>query len=81
MELESLSFAALVSIGFVNVVTMFRPIDDSRIKLAIAFVVAFGVSFIPQDISNMLLAKSVDALKIAFIGTGGYKLAQIIGKK
>ena len=79
MDIQSMSLAALAAIGVVNVITMFKPIEDSRIKFAISLVVAFAVLFIPQDISNAILDKLRDAITIAFAGSGIYKISQKIG--
>ena len=78
MDIQSMSLAALAAIGVVNVITMFKPIEDSRIKFAISLAVAFAVLFIPQDISNTILDKLRDAITIAFAGSGMYKLTQKI---
>lgn len=79
MDLQTISLAGLVSVGAVNVVTMFRPEIDSRIKFALSFVVAFGVLFVPQEIGNLLLDKLKQALEIAFAFSGVYKLVSKSG--
>lgn len=75
----TLSLAGLVSIGAVNLLLMFRPNVDSRIKFVVQFIFAFAVLFIPTDISNFLLEKTIEALKITFAGSGLYKLVSKAG--
>lgn len=81
MEFQSLTLAGLASIGVVNVVLMFKPDIDSRIKFIIAFLTAFAVLFIPQEFGNMLLEKLKLALEVAFASSGTYKLFQVAGQR
>ena len=79
MDFQSMSLAALFAIGVVNVILMVKPNIDSRVKFIIAFVAGFAVLFVPQELSNMLLDKVRQAIEIAFIGSGIYKVAQKVG--
>lgn len=79
MDIQTTSLAGLVAIGAVNVVTMFKPELDSRLKFAISLVVAFAVLFVPQELGNMLLEKLRLAIEVAFAASGLYKLATRAG--
>lgn len=79
MDFQSLTFAGLVAVGVVNVLTFFRPEIDNRVKFAVSIVAAFAVSFVPADLGNIILTKAVEAIQIAFMASGGYKIAQKVG--
>lgn len=79
MDFQSLTFAGLVAIGVVNVLTFFRPEIDNRVKFAVSVVAAFAVSFVPADLGNIILTKAVEAIQIALMASGGYKIAQKVG--
>lgn len=79
MDLTNITFIGLITIGVVNVLTMAAPKLDSRIKFGISVLVAFGLTFVPQDISNLLLDKAKQALEVAFAASGSYKIAQKVG--
>jgi hypothetical protein len=81
MDIFSLGLAGLVAIGVVNVIDIFHPIADSRIKFIIAFVSAFIVLFIPQELGNVIFDKAKLALEIAVASSGLYKLSQVVGTK
>lgn len=81
MEVLTMGFIGVMTIGVINVVGFFKPDLDSRIKIALSIAVAFGLTFVPADISNLLLAKITLALEVTAFATGGYKLAQKIGGK
>lgn len=79
VDLTSLTLTGIVALGVVNVIGMFKPDLDSRIKFAASFVVAFIVTFIPVSVSNILLQNIKVALEAAFGASGVYKLAQKAG--
>jgi len=79
MDLLNTTLAGLVAIGAVNVVSMWKPDMDSRLKFAISFLVAFLVLFVPADLGNMILDKAKEAIIIALSASGVYKLTQKIG--
>lgn len=79
MDLENITLAGLAVIGVVNVVSFYKPDMDSRYKFALSFVVAFLITFVPVDLGNIILEKAKDALQVAFIASGTYKLAQKVG--
>jgi hypothetical protein len=81
MDLMTASLAGLVSIGVVNVVDMFYPLSDSRVKFAVAFVSAFAVLFIPMEFQNLILDKARIAIEVALASSGAYKLFQVAGTK
>lgn len=75
MDIQGTTIAGLTAIGIVNVVTMFFPDLDSRIKFALSAIGAFLVSLIPPDFGNGILNNLRDAIIIAFSASGVYKLA------
>jgi hypothetical protein len=79
MDWMNMTFAGLVTLGFVNVVLMFFPNLDSKIKVAVSMVFAFAALFVPADLGNMLLDKIKEAITIGLAVSGGYKLAQKAG--
>jgi hypothetical protein len=79
MDLQSLALPGLVALGVVNVLTMFNPNIDSRIKFGASALVAFGVLFVPAELGNMLADKVKQAIEIAFATSGIYKLATKVG--
>jgi hypothetical protein len=79
MDLQSLALPGLVALGVVNVLTMFKPDIDSRIKFAASGLVAFGVLFVPAELGSMLADKVKQAIEIAFATSGLYKLATKAG--
>ncbi|MFA5768376.1 MAG: hypothetical protein WC871_02410 [Bacteroidales bacterium] len=81
MDLQSLTFAGLVAIGIVNVISFYKPGLSSEIKFAISFVAAFLVGFIPADLGNQIFNHAIDAIELALMASGGYKIAQKVGGK
>jgi hypothetical protein len=81
MDLTTVTFVGLATLGVVNVVTLFIPNIDSRYKFLISIVAAFGLTFVPAELSNVLLDKMKIAVQVAFAASGGYKLAQVVGAK
>lgn len=79
MDLTNLTLTALVAIGVVNVVTFFKPNLDSRIKFALSVVAAFSVTFIPPSLGDVILNKLKEAITVAFMASGAYKLAEKAG--
>lgn len=79
MDFASLTLAGLVAIGVVNVITMFKPDLDSRVKFAISAVAAFIVTFIPPELGNVILEKAKEAIMVAFAASGTYRLATKAG--
>lgn len=79
MDYLSMGFIAVMAIGVVNVISFFVPTLDSRIKIAISFVVAFGLTFVPVELQNVILEKIRVALTATAFGTGAYKLTQKAG--
>jgi hypothetical protein len=79
MDIFSLALPGLVALGFINVLTFFKPDMDSKVKFAGSAVVAFIVLFVPPVFSNMLADNIKNALAVAFAVSGTYKLAQKIG--
>lgn len=80
-DLTNITLSGLAVIGIVNVIGFFKADLDSRIKFAIALVVAFIVGFVPIEVGSMLLQRIKDALEIAFASSGVYKLAQKVGSE
>ena len=79
MDLLSVGFVGLMTLGFVNVLTFWKPNLDSKIKFSVSLVFAFALLWVPADLGNMLAEKIVKAAEIALAASGGYKVAQKIG--
>lgn len=79
MDLETMTLAGLVAVGLVNVLTMWKPGLDSKIKFGISALAAFAVLFIPVNLGNLILEKAKEALTVAFAASGAYKIAQKAG--
>lgn len=79
MDLQTISLVGLMALGTVNVITLFKPDLDSRLKFAASFVVAFAVTFIPVEVGNIILEKAKIALEASLAFSGVYKLAQKAG--
>jgi hypothetical protein len=81
MDIASLTLTGLVAIGTVNIISFFKPNLDSRVKFFLSFIVAFGVTFIPAELGNLLLNNAKIALEAALGGSGVYKLFQITSNR
>lgn len=79
MDLLNVGFVGLMTLGFVNVLTFWKPNLDSKIKFGLSLVFAFALLWVPTDLGNMLADKIKTALEIALAASGGYKIAQKIG--
>ena len=78
-DLTSVTFIGLITIGVVNVITFFKPDIKSEIKFGISVLVAFGLTFVPPDMGNIILEKARLAISTAFLASGAYKLASKAG--
>lgn len=81
MDLSSITFVGLATLGIVNFITMIKPDIDSKVKFLLSVVAAFGLAFVPDSIGIVLLDKMKVAVEVAFAASGTYKLAQKIGSK
>lgn len=79
IDIASLTLNGLVAIGTVNLVMLFKPDVDSRIRFILSFIAALAVSFIPPDLGTVLLTKAKEAIMVALAASGTYKLAQKVG--
>lgn len=79
MNFEGMTFIGLMTIGFVNVVTFYKPNLDSKMKVYISVVFAFALTFVPVNIGVLVLDKMKLAIEIALMASGGYKIAQKAG--
>lgn len=79
MDLATLTLTGLAAIGVVNVVSFFKPDMDSRVKFVLSAVVAFAVTFIPQELGMVILDKAKEAITVALAASGVYKLAMKAG--
>lgn len=73
-SLANIGLVGLVALGVVNVVSLFKPDLDSRIKFMLSFLVAFGVTFIPEELGSLILQNAKVALQAAFSASAAYKL-------
>lgn len=79
MDLSNATFIGLMTIGFVNVVTMYKPTIDAKRKIILSVVFAFGLTFVPAEFGNMILDKAKLAIEVALAASGSYKIAQKVG--
>lgn len=79
MDFTDLTFIGLITIGFVNVLTFFKPEMDSQVKFGASVVVAFLLTFVPQEIGILVFDKLKIALEVAFAASGAYKIAMKAG--
>lgn len=80
IDLANVTFIGLMTIGFVNVLTFFKPGLDSKIKFGSSVLVAFALTFVPADIGVVVLDKAKVAIETALLASGVYKIAQKVGK-
>lgn len=78
---QNATFVVLSTVGFVNAIGFWKKDLTSVQKFIISLSFAFVVSFVPQDIGNFILNKAKDAIAVALIASGGYKVATKIGGK
>jgi len=81
MEINSLmdlTFVGLMTVGFVNVVSFYKPGMDSKVKFGLSLAFAFALTFVPADLSAIILDKAKEALSVALAASGAYKMAQKI---
>ena len=79
MDFANLTFVGLMTLGFVNVVGFFKAGLDSRVKIALAMVFAFVMTFVPVQFANIILEKAKIAVEVALTSSGVYKIAQKAG--
>ena len=79
MDITAMGFIALMTLGFVNVVTFWKPNMDSKMKIGIAVVFAFALTFVPAGWGNMIADKLKIAIETALLVSGVYKLSQKMG--
>lgn len=79
IDLANASFGLLMSIGFVNVLTFFKPDMNSQFKFFLTIIFAFALTYVPADLQSDLLNRAKVAIELALAGSGTYKVAQKIG--
>jgi len=79
MDIANITLTGLTALGVVNVITIFSPTCDSRIKFAASLIAAFAVAFIPAELGSLILDNAKLALTAAFSASGVYKLFQKAG--
>lgn len=79
MNLADLTFVGLMTLGFVNVLTFYKPNLDSKVKFGASVVVAFVLTFVPVELGNVILEKAKVSLETALAASGAYKLATKAG--
>lgn len=79
MDVLNIVTLGVVALGAVNVLGMFFPTADSRIKWGLSFVVALVFLFIPASLGNAIMDKIVIALEVALGASGAYKVATKAG--
>jgi hypothetical protein len=79
IDLSNVTLAGLMAIGVVNVLTMFKPELDSKIKFITSLIVAFAITFVPLELGSIILDHLKSAIEVAFAASGAYKIAQKVG--
>ncbi len=79
MDIAGIGFVGVMVIGFVNVLTFWKPNMDSKMKIGAAFVFAFVLTFVPADVGSVILQKIVQAVEATAFLSGVYKVAQKAG--
>jgi hypothetical protein len=79
MDLANITFVGLMTVGVVNVLTFFWPDMKAQVKFGISVAAAFGLTFVPADLGNLILERAKVALEVALASSGAYKLTQKIG--
>jgi hypothetical protein len=72
----TMGLAILFAIGATNIILIFKPDIDSRLKIGIAFVAALIVTFVPATIANEIIKHVIMALEATIASSGVYKLFQ-----
>jgi hypothetical protein len=80
-NLMDLTFVGLMTVGFVNVISFFKPELDSKVKFGLSVIFAFALTFVPADMGAIILDKAKEALQAALAVSGAYKFSQKIGGK
>lgn len=79
MDLVNITFVGLMTVGFVNVVTMVKPDLDPKLKIMLSVLFSFGMAFVPAEFASVVLEKAKIAIQATLAATGTYKLAQKAG--
>lgn len=79
MDYSELTLAGLITVGMVNVISIYKPNIDSKTKFILSVITAFVISFIPESIGLVILDKAKTALEVALFASGTYKIAQKVG--
>lgn len=79
MDLQNITLAGLIAIGVVNVLTMWKPALDSKIKFIASLLVALAITFVPVELGSVILDHLKTAIEVAFAASGAYKVAQKAG--
>lgn len=81
MDIANLTLTGLVAFGAVNVVDMFFPLADSRLKYGLSFLAAFAITFIPDNLGSILLQNAKLALEASLTVSAAYKFTKQLGSK
>lgn len=79
VDVASLTFAGLFVIGAVNVVTFFKKDLSSNEKFGVAVIAALVAGFVPADLGMDIANRIKDAVVVAVVSSGGYKLLSKAG--
>lgn len=78
-NLLDMTFVGLMTVGFVNVISFYKPNMDSKVKFGLSVLFAFALTFVPAEFASVILEKAKVALGAAFAMSGVYKIAQKAG--
>ena len=79
MSALDFGFVGLVTYGFINVLTMWKPNLDNKTKFMSSLVVAFALLWVPADLGILLADKIKIAIGIAVAMSGVSKIATKAG--
>ena len=80
MDIQSMSFVALITFGAVSAVNYWKKLD-SQMNLMLSVVIAIALSFVPADLGNLIANKIKEAVAIAIGLNGLYQGLGGIAKK
>lgn len=69
-------FIGLATIGFVNVLLMWKPTLSPKARFFSGVAFAFAATFVPAELGNLILDKLKLAVSVGLASSGTYKLTQ-----
>lgn len=79
LDWQSMSLAVLFAVGATNVVSMWKKDMTSKEKWLVSVVAALVASFVPVELGNEVLTRLKDAVGVAVVASGSYKIVSRVG--